>query len=100
MTVSYISPKLKAPVRAAFRRHCHGFLAIGYVQTDTLEYWNCDLQKRVKDEAQQLKLVSSVDNSNFESAFPLEWSSTHRRDDKPPIELFHMLLDCRKAAAQ
>jgi hypothetical protein len=73
---------------------------VGYVQTDTLVYWNCDLQKRVKDEAKQLKLVSSIANANFESAFPLEWSSTHSRDSKPPIELFHLLLDCRKSAAQ
>jgi hypothetical protein len=30
MTSLPISPKLKAPVRAAFRRHCHRFLATGY----------------------------------------------------------------------
>lgn len=73
---------------------------IGYVQTDTLEHWQADIKKRVQDQASQLKLESFEANSNFESAFPLEWSSTHKRDGKPPIKLLHMLMDCRKAAAQ
>ena len=73
---------------------------IGYVQTDTLERWKGDLEKRIQDEAQQLKLESSDANSSFEDAFPLEWSSTHNRNCRPPIKLFHLLLDCRKAMAQ
>jgi hypothetical protein len=73
---------------------------IGYVQTDTLEYWQADLKKRIQDEAGQLKLESSEANSKFGSAFPLEWSSTHKRAGKPPIKVLHVLLDCRKAAAQ
>jgi hypothetical protein len=70
---------------------------IGYVQTDTLEQWQSELQGRVQDEAQQLKLERTDANVSFESAFPLEWSSTHSRQDNSPIRLFHLLLDCRKA---
>ncbi len=70
---------------------------IGYVQTDTLEQWQIDLQRRVQDEAQQLKLESTDANLSFESALPLEWSSTHGRHGNSSIRLFHLLLDCRKA---
>ena len=30
MTANGLSPKLTTPVWAAFRRHCHHFLALGY----------------------------------------------------------------------
>jgi hypothetical protein len=71
---------------------------VGYVQTGTLEQWQRGLQKRVQDEGRQLKLESTDANLSFESAFPLEWSSTHTRQGDPSVTLFHLLLDCRKAA--
>jgi hypothetical protein len=71
---------------------------IGYVQTDTLEQWQSDLRRRVQDEAEQLNLEGTNANLSFESALPLEWSSTHGRDGNSPIMLFHLLLDCRQAA--
>ena len=73
---------------------------VGYVQTDTLKRWRDELRKRIQDKAQQLKLETYDADSTFESAFPLEWSSTHGREDKPPIKLFHLLLDCRKLDEQ
>jgi hypothetical protein len=213
MTVAYISPKLKAPIRAAFRRHCHRFIAtgyreafyriqnepdeetditgyicealeewfrkhpkqsvgffikddpplggtgktgkrrsrtdiiigyaagdrpefffeakrlhrqkavasrytgvdgmgcfisgryasryteaamLGYVQTDTAERWQQELLQRVREEADKLKFESADTEVKFESAFPLEWCSIHRRDGHAPIKLFHLLVDCRK----
>jgi hypothetical protein len=73
---------------------------IGYVQTGTLEQWQCGLKKRVQDEAHQLNLESTDADLRFESAFPLEWSSTHGRQAKSSVRLFHVLLDCRKAVVQ
>jgi hypothetical protein len=69
---------------------------IGYVQTGTLEQWQIDLQRRVQDEAQQLRLEGTDTKLIFESALPFEWSSTHSRDGNSSIRLFHLLLDCRK----
>jgi len=69
---------------------------IGYVQTDTIERWHAELQRRVQDEAVDLKLGSTHVTVKFPSAFPLEWSSVHQRKGYPPVELFHILLDCRK----
>jgi hypothetical protein len=69
---------------------------IGYVQTDTLECWHKELQERVQNEAKELKLKSKEASVKFDSAFPLEWASTHCRDGLGSVRLFHLLLDCRK----
>lgn len=69
---------------------------IGYVQTDTLERWHGELQERVQDEGGDLKLERTEAGVKFESAFPLEWASTHRRDGRDAVRVFHILLDCRK----
>ncbi len=69
---------------------------IGYVQTDTMERWCAGLQQRVQNEAVDLVLESTNSSLTFESAFPLEWASTHRRAGLSPVKLFHIVLDCRK----
>lgn len=69
---------------------------IGYVQTDTLERWNGELQERIQKEASDLKLESMEASAKFASAFPLEWASIHRREGIVPVKLFHILLDCRR----
>jgi hypothetical protein len=69
---------------------------IGYVQTDTLECWHKELQDRVQNEAKELKLERIEAPVKFESSFPLEWASSHCRDGRGPVKLFHLLLDCRK----
>lgn len=84
-------------ISGRYASHCREAAMVGYVQTDTLDQWQDDLQKRVKDEAQQLKLEETGVSLKFDSAFPLEWSSTHGRDSGSSVTLFHLLLDCRKA---
>lgn len=84
-------------ISGRYASRCHEAGMIGYVQTDTLERWHSDIQRRVQDEAQQLKLERTDVNLRFESAFPLEWSSVHGRDNNSSVRLFHVLLDCRKA---
>jgi hypothetical protein len=68
----------------------------GYVQTNTLEHWQKESQARVQNEAKELKLERMETSVKFESAFPLEWASTHRREKTGPVRLIHLLLDCRK----
>lgn len=84
-------------ISGRYANRCHEAAMIGYVQTDTLEGWHSDIQKRVQREAQQLNLEGTDVNLGFESAFPLEWSSTHARNGNSSVRLFHVLLDCRKA---
>jgi hypothetical protein len=69
---------------------------VGYVQTDTLEQWQGDLQNRVQDKARELALESIDAKLSFEYAFPLEWSSTHGRQNNSSVRIFHLLLDCRR----
>jgi hypothetical protein len=85
-------------INGLYARQSSEAAMIGYVQTDTLEHWQIDLQKRVQDKAQQLKLEGIDVSMSFESALPLEWSSAHGRHGNSSIILFHLLLDCRKAA--
>ena len=70
---------------------------IGYVQTDTLERWHGELQERVRNEADDLKLEHAEACVKFESAFPMEWASTHRREGRSAIRVLHIPLDCRKS---
>lgn len=70
---------------------------IGYVQTDTLERWHRELQERVRNESADLNQERTEASVKFESAFPLEWASIHRRDGRESVRVFHILLDCRKS---
>lgn len=70
---------------------------IGYVQTDTLQHWRGELQERLQKESGDLKLERVEPCVKFESAFPMQWASTHRRDGRSSIRIFHVLLDCRKS---
>lgn len=83
-------------INGRYARHCREAAMVGYVQTDTLEQWQGDLQKRVQDESQQLRLEGTEANLKFDYALPLEWSSTHSREGSSSVRLFHLLLDCRK----
>lgn len=69
---------------------------IGYVQTDSSELWYAEVVQRINNKATDLKLKTIKTSVTFAAAFPLEWASTHSRDDYGPIRLFHILLDCRK----
>jgi len=69
---------------------------IGYVQTDTLERWRGELQERIQNEGVELKLERAENDVEFGSPFPLEWASTHRRDARSVVRIFHILLDCQK----
>ncbi|NOT62188.1 MAG: hypothetical protein HOP19_18410 [Acidobacteria bacterium] len=70
---------------------------IGYVQSDTLEYWQATLQEQIEANAQSLELDHIEKQAPFPDLFPLEWSSSHRRKEAAPVKLFHILLDCRKS---
>lgn len=69
---------------------------IGYVQSDTLDFWQVTLQEKVEADSQNLEVAQIEKQVSFSQAFPLEWTSTHRRKQTTPIRLFHILLACHK----
>ena len=83
-------------ISGRYASNCTEAAMIGYVQTDTLERWHGELQERIRNEGDDLKLERTEASVTFESAFPLEWASTHRRDGHGAVRIFHILLDCRK----
>jgi len=83
-------------ISGRYAHRCIEAAMIGYFQTDTAERWQQELFERVREEADTLKFENSEIDVHFESSFPLEWCSKHRRDGHVPIKLFHLLVDCRK----
>lgn len=83
-------------ISGRYASQCPEAAMIGYVQSDTLEDWQSSLQRRVDERRSELKVERITAPVSFESSFPLEWSSLHRRESLASIGLFHILLDCRK----
>ena len=79
-----------------YASHCHEVAMIGYVQSGTLEHWQTTLRNNIKAEWAKLKTDQIDESVSFQDSFPLEWSSSHRREGVAAIKLFHILLDCRK----
>lgn len=69
---------------------------LGYVQSDSLDYWNDTLYANINSNRKKLNVKKIEQEVRFSDSFPLEWASTHGRDGLIPIRLFHILLDCRK----
>ena len=79
-----------------YARQCYEASMIGYVQSESLEHWQNALQIRVDKLRSDLNVEEISTATSFKDSFPLEWSSTHRREATDPVRLFHILLDCRK----
>jgi hypothetical protein len=67
---------------------------IGYIQTDSAEYWMDLLQTHLQKEKEALGLISLDKKPSFVEALANEWASTHKRPALGPVTLFHILLDC------
>ncbi len=83
-------------ISGRYASHCHEAAMIGYVQSDTLEHWQTTLQLKVEADRSKLKIDRIDKPVSFQDSFPLEWSSSHRREGVAAVKLFHILLDCRK----
>jgi hypothetical protein len=79
-----------------YASQCHEAAMIGYVQSDTLEHWQTTLRSKIEANRFELKVDSIDKRVSFGDSFPLEWSSSHRREAMVTVRLFHILLDCRK----
>lgn len=68
---------------------------LGYFQSDSVEYWQQKIKKRIDHEAKNLSLLNPQSVVPQLNAFPFEWVSEHERHNiGRPIRIFHILLDC------
>jgi len=69
---------------------------IGYVQSDSLEYWSARIKQEIENDSQNLCLKTSQTEVNFQNSFPLEWKSEHLRNIiGRSITVYHIMLDCQ-----
>jgi len=69
---------------------------LGYVQSDTVEYWSEKVRLTIINSSSQLHLVGAQENIQITSDFPLEWVSEHGRISVGRnIKVHHILLDFR-----
>jgi hypothetical protein len=68
---------------------------LGYVQSDSVGFWQSALKKAIEDGATSLALRRPQCDEVVIGGFPHEWASDH---DRPvlgrPIGIYHILLDC------
>lgn len=71
---------------------------LGYVETKDIAKWKEILWRHVDEKSAELELNSPQKDVNVISEFADEWQSEHRREaiSKPPVKIFHILLDCTR----
>ncbi|NIV00956.1 MAG: hypothetical protein GWN55_06460 [Phycisphaerae bacterium] len=68
---------------------------LGYIQSDSVEYWREEVMFEIDQKAEILHLKSPQQDVKIIEAFPIEWSSKHdRMNVGHPITIYHILLDC------
>lgn len=67
--------------------------SFGYVQTDTIEFWEQELENFFKT-ATQLSLKSPLHKVQILPALANEWLSAHLRTNGSVINIYHILLAC------
>lgn len=67
---------------------------LGYIQSDSIEYWCEKLKEKIQTECIKLCLVESQNDISIINDFQNEWNSKHSRVNNRSILLYHILLDC------
>jgi hypothetical protein len=68
---------------------------IGYLQSDSVEYWESELSRRLSnDRKNELKVKQLLCRSQTESVIADSWHSQHERAGNIPITIYHLFLDC------
>jgi hypothetical protein len=69
---------------------------LGYVQSDSLGYWQKDIQEKINQRKVNLNLLSGLHDMEITNDLQNEWLSVHKRNSvKRWISIFHILLDFR-----
>ena len=68
---------------------------LGYVQSNSLEYWKTQVKETVEKNKAKLELISVQQDIVVIDEIPYEWISEHDRTAiGRPLKIFHILLDC------
>jgi hypothetical protein len=81
-----------------FENYARGYseaAMLGYVQSDSVEYWKETLLQEINGNSAALGLIPPQDEDPVIPHFPAKWVSRHNRPTMPPITLHHILLDYR-----
>lgn len=69
---------------------------IGYIQSDSPNYWLTDIQKKIQQKESDLNLTSLREKVEVINDLPDEWMSIHARESiERSIFIYHILLDFR-----
>jgi hypothetical protein len=73
---------------------------VGYVQSDTPDYWMKQLSGKLKkDTTGEFGVKEKLGKGIVLPSLPDEWVSKHERTGNTPIVIYHVLLDCSAIAA-
>lgn len=68
---------------------------LGYVQSNSLEYWKTQAKETIEKNKSKLELRSVQQDIIVIDEIPFEWISEHdRKAIGRPLKIFHILLDC------
>ena len=82
-------------IQGRYAPDCPEVAMLGYVQTDTVDFWVAELNKRFEnDSADQFLLIEKLSPVSIHPDLVDEWSSRHRRSNGTPLIVFHLFLDC------
>lgn len=84
---------------ADYTAHYPEVSMLGYVLSNSIEYW-CDVLKGEIDKKKvELRVRNSQQDVLIIDEFPVEWISEHDRDSSDkPLMIYHILLDCKTQA--
>ena len=70
-------------------------IMIGYLQSDSIDFWKNKLIKAIEKSKDALHLISAQRDIQVIDEFPFEWLSEHSRIQVGrPVTIHHILLDC------
>ncbi len=82
-------------LQGRYASHCPEVAMVGYVQTDTVNYWTIALAQRFdRDSANHFRITEKLSQISIVPHLTDEWVSKHRRESEMPIAIFHLFLDC------
>ena len=82
-------------LQGRYAAHCPEVAMVGYVQTNTADYWATTLEVRLDSNSNnQFYLTEKLSPIEVIAHLPDEWVSKHLRESQMPISIFHIFLDC------
>lgn len=66
---------------------------LGYIQSDSLEYWTKQVRQKIEEQADTLGLINVQKQVRIVDEFETEWVTQHSRNDRSLLTMFHILLD-------